>query len=171
MQPDSNLYLTCRLTIEPSKFVCRINDRMKTKAYLFIVILTLTSHIVSGQNNQPLQTLYSNNSISIESELIDCISTKNGTAKQYQLLQVKNLTDRTVKVTFKKNLWYGGKCTSCNSNSEEYISSVEIEPHGIVSGDCETYDKQLKVFVKMLNLKDVKQLTHFELVDVNVIEL
>jgi hypothetical protein len=27
------------------------------------------------------------------------------------------------------------------------------------------------VFVKMLNLNDVKQLTHFELVDVNVIEL
>lgn len=115
--------------------------------------------------------IFTSESITIESTLVDCNDIKNGTAKQYQSLEVKNLTASSIQVRFKKQLWYGGKCTSCQSDSEEYVTSVRLEPNGSLKGDCESNDKQLKVFVRMLNLKDVSQLTHFELVDVEITEL
>jgi hypothetical protein len=110
---------------------------------------------------------FENELVQINTQLIDCVSESNGTAKQYFAIEVVNLSVSPIGVTFKKDLWYDGICVSCDSESEEYISEIELEANATVKGDCES-GKNLKVFVKMLELKNVRQLTHFELNNIQI---
>lgn len=144
---------------------------MKTFRSLIIFAFSLLCNSALGQGIPLNQVLFSSDDVIIEGNLTDCIDEKNGTAKQYQVLEIKNLTNSSITVSFKKQLWYGSKCISCNSESEEYTASVEVAPNGVVSGNCESFDKTLKVFVRMLKLKGVTQLTHFEILDVEITEL
>ncbi len=111
--------------------------------------------------------LFSNEAAAIKSTTIDCVNKANGTAKQYLALEVQNNSDSPISVSFKKELWYDGNCISCNSNGQEFSVVKELEPNQTLVADCES-DKSLKIFVKMLEIKGVRQLTHFELKDIEI---
>ena len=136
-------------------------------ALLFILLF-----ISIQGNSQDLtdQQLFSENGVCIHQQLTDCIDNKNGTAKQYLFLQVINTTENAQRVSFKKELWYAGKCLTCDSDSDEYTISIDLDPGQSVSSNCENHNS-LSAFVRMLNLKNVRQLTHFELKNIQVTEL
>ena len=143
------------------------------KVYFVFVLFALLFGNISSSLAQEANfngILFQNEQVTVQSSTMDCISEVNGTAKQFVSVEIENKTEGQLLISFKKDMWYAGKCISCNSNSDEYITSITIEPNESVKGNCETPDKQLKVFVKMLNLTGVRTLTHFELVDMNITE-
>lgn len=142
---------------------------------VFLAILTtLTWTLLSisgfGQNSQIEGVQFSDELVTISTELIDCISNKNGTAKQYLSIKIENKLQTEVQVKFKKNLWYDGTCTNCESESDEHVVIRKIDAGASDSGNCES-SKALKIFVKMLNLKNVRKLTHHELKEIEVTKL
>lgn len=137
----------------------------------FSVLLTFACSFLStvsfSQNAQIEGVQFSNETITISTKKTDCISTKNGTAKQYLNITIENKSSDDVQVSFGKELWYDGKCINCNNISTEHQVTVKLSGGSSTSGNCES-GKDLKVFVKMLELKNVRQLTDFEFVDIKL---
>ncbi len=139
------------------------------KATLSVLIyLLLQFNVVECSAQDNLNgVLFSNEVATIKSASINCTNKAKGTAKQYLGLEIQNNSDSPITVSFKKELWYDGECVSCNSNGDEFSVIKELEPSQTLLADCEL-DKSLKIFVKMLELKGVRQLTHFELKDIEI---
>lgn len=108
--------------------------------------------------------------ISITTSVQACDDVKNGISKEYIFLSVSNENDYDVHLSFKKNLWFNGKCKSCDSNSQEHTVSITIEANGKTQGSCNE-SNGLRIFSQMLNLEKVSKLTHYELVDIEVNEV
>lgn len=114
--------------------------------------------------------LYNLNGLSIHSELIHCESITDGTSKEYVILTIENQNDHAIELTFKKEIWYNGTCLSCDSESLEYAFTAQLEANGALKGSC-TVNNGLRIFAKMTELKNVRQLTHFELKQISVREI
>ena len=137
-----------------------------------VIALWLLSFSAFSQSQVVEKThdLIAKDGISISSKLQNCDDVKNGTSKEYVLLDVHNENLFPVELSFKKNLWFDGKCTSCTSTSSEHIVSITIEAQSEMQGDCNKSDG-LRIFSKMLNLEKVRKLTNYELVDITVDEI
>jgi uncharacterized protein YcfL len=116
------------------------------------------------------QTIFDSELASISTEYVECIDEANGTAKAYLLINAVNKSNSVIDISFKKNLWFDGECVNCESESNEHILSFELEPSETKTGGCET-NSGMRIFVRMLNLTDVRQLTHFELETIEVTKL
>lgn len=134
------------------------------------MLSVLASGKLFAQIDQQTSTIYSSAGVSITSQLEDCHDTKNGTHKQYVLLSISNEKNTAIKISWKRELWHDGKCTTCMADSDEYHTSVEIPANTTLSGEC-TENNGLRIFVKMLDLKDVRQLTHYELKEITVTDV
>lgn len=139
------------------------------KIVLFLVC-SLTSLIGFGQNSEIAGVQFSNDQVSISTEFLDCVSSKNGTAKQYLNITLENKLETPVQVSFHKELWYNGLCINCENLTDEHLVNVKLEGGETISSSCES-DKELKIFFKMLNLKKVRQLSHYEFKDINIQKL
>lgn len=137
-----------------------------------IVLLSLFSFSAFSQNPVIDKThdLIAKDGISITSALQNCESVKNGTSKEYVFLRIFNENPYPVHVSFKKNLWFDGKCNSCSSTSPEHIVSITIEPNKKLEGSCDE-NNGLRLFSQMLNLDQVRKLTNYELIDITVNEV
>ncbi len=122
-----------------------------------------------GQNLQP-SILYSSNSVTIRAEQVRCESVENGTSKEYIILNIENQNYHAVELSFKKEMWYDGKCLSCDSESSEYVFTGRIEPSGTNKGECDM-NNGLRIFSKMHDLKNARKLTHYELKQISVHEV
>lgn len=142
------------------------------KAIRFFTILLccciIYTHSTAQSSGSEIQ--FENNQVSISTETLDCIDASKGTAKQCLSLIVSNKLDQPISVSFKREMWYGSKCLNCNSDSKEYISQIELGANETKTGDCSS-SKQLLIFSKMLELKGVRELTHFEIKNINIQEL
>lgn len=108
--------------------------------------------------------------ISISSALHNCDDVKNGTFKEYVILSVFNENPYPVQLSFKKNIWFDGKCASCTSTSPEHIVSITIGANEKVEGGCDV-NNGLRIFSKMSNLDKVRKLTNYELINIEVNEI
>jgi hypothetical protein len=108
--------------------------------------------------------------VSITSNQIDCVNQQNGTAKTYLALSLTNNSDQEISVSFKKNMWYDGNCISCESASDEYNVSRKMLPNETLVGSCDD-NQDLNIFMRMMELEGVRQLTHAELENINSVEL
>ncbi len=135
-------------------------------------LIVLFSFVFFNQNcfAQQTEVLFENEDAVITSTVIDCIDEANGTAKQYVSLAATNKRAYSIEISFKKDLWYGAKCISCNSTSQEYVSVIQLEGNEVEAGQCGD-SKKLLLFKKMLKLKDVRELSHFELKNLNTRKL
>ena len=143
------------------------------KVYLvpfLLCALWIQSFEILAQGSAETETHFENENAVISTSIIDCVSEKNGTAKQYMSISITNKLEQSINVSFKREMWFAGDCTSCNSNSDEYISTITLDPNQEISGACGE-PKDLLIFYKMMKLKGVRQLTHFELRNINVQKL
>lgn len=139
---------------------------MQNLRFLVLAFLTLQSFWLFGQDSEG-NLIYNSGGIRISASLAECTDHHNGTAKAYRFLEMANASEDAITIRFKKNLWYDGKCISCSSTSEEYVVEAKLNPGETISGNC-AESNRLRVFVKMIDLKNVRQLTHFELVDIQI---
>ncbi len=134
---------------------------MKNLGMLWCLLLIYTS--LTAQN----KSYFSNDKIEILQNVADCHDDENGIHKQFVFFTLKNKTNEAIRVSYKKQLWYNGTCTTCNSDSKEQQFSIVLNPNETIQGTCDKNNKALSVFSKMLNMKK-SELTRFELTDIKI---
>jgi hypothetical protein len=126
--------------------------------------------MVLAQELSKVGVQFNNEKARISTQLLDCVDRGKGIAKQYVRIEVENRLEESMVVTFKREMWFDGKCLNCNSDSSEYISSLTLEANETIRGTCGE-SRDLLIFSKMLELKGVRQLSHFELKNINIQKL
>ena len=137
---------------------------MKKVLFTFLVCLCSISFAQNGNKVE----YFSNDGITISLISKDCINTAKGTAKQYLFIEIINTTASDLNVSFDKEIWYDNKCHTCNSNSIEYKVEVIVPANSTIGGNCESNNKTLRIFSKMLNLDKVRKLSKYELKNIAV---
>lgn len=145
---------------------------VRIKLLAMIVLLSLYCFSAFSQSAviENTNDLISKDGITIASAMQNCENVKNGISKEYVLLSISNQNNYPVHVSFKKNLWFDGKCKSCSSTSDEHIVSLTIEANKQAEGSCDE-NNGLRLFSRMLNLDKVRKLTNYELIDITVNEI
>jgi hypothetical protein len=106
--------------------------------------------------------------VQIFSTPADCSDLANGTSNEYLLLKIVNSNSTSVEVSFLKNAWYNGNCSNCSGDSPERRSELVVAANESLVGSCDSKDKRLKVFSRMLRQEKARKLTKFEVVNMNV---
>lgn len=97
----------------------------------------------------------------------ECHDVQNDVHKSIIVLQLVNLTDKQISVSYNQHLWYDGKCRGCD-NLPEQTFGIRLAPNETRTGSCEdSKTKALYVFDKMLNVKAAK-LDKFELANIQI---
>lgn len=111
------------------------------------------------QNSKKLYSSYDGVEIYISTK--NCINKQQGIEKQIIVMELLNTNSFPVNFYIEKNLWFDNKCSNCNTKESQI--NYTIESNSSIEGGCETKNKSLNIFVKMLNLDNVRQLTKYEL--------
>jgi hypothetical protein len=135
----------------------------KTLTFLLVFVTTFTF----GQNTQRIE-LFAQENITINIIQEDCINPNKGTEIQYYFIEIINNNSTPVNVSFKKEIWYDNVCQSCGSESDEYKVNATVPPNSTIIGGCNSDNKSLRIFSKMLNLDKVRKLSKYELKNINV---
>lgn len=140
----------------------------------FRTVLTGLFLLMAGssvaQNSIPDGVYYQDKVLRISTSVADCVNKSNGTAKAYIIIEAENLSDSDIILSLRKNLWYDGNCGNCNSTSKEHQIELNLGAGETIKGSC-TENNGLRIFQKMIDLKNVRQLTHFELKDIKAAKL
>ena len=106
--------------------------------------------------------------VQIFSTPADCSDIANGTSNEYLVLKVVNANATPVNVNFSKNAWYNGNCSNCSGDSPERRVELVVAANESLVGSCDSKDKRLKVFSRMLRQEKARKLTKFEVVNMTV---
>lgn len=139
---------------------------MMKQIILFLFITIKLVVFAQTQPNKYNYTLIDGVEINVIEE--DCIDEKYGIEKRNLIIELNNLNNYPVTISFKKEIWYDDKCQSCQLNSDEYLVNQMLLKKTTIIGGCKSDNKSLNIFVKMLNLDNVRQLTKYELKDIKV---
>ena len=148
----------------------KFDRSMKTLVSVFILpCFALFSMVGFSQDlDEGSQLVHSENGVSIFSESQDCIDGSKGTAVQYIMLRVKNGNSSQTKISFDKELWHAGKCSTCNTNSPEHHVEIIVPANSELKGSCDKEQRGLMIYMRMIELKNVRSLTHFELKNIQI---
>ena len=141
------------------------------KTNLFILAFFALPTLICAQSAAlvpNMNQIYTDELVQISSQKVDCVDASKGTAKQYVVLTVWNKQEIPINVSFKKETWFDNKCSNCNSESPEYRVNLNLDANSAVRGSCATDNRELRIFSKMLELKNVRELTHYELKNIEV---
>lgn len=93
---------------------------------------------------------------------------KHGIHKEYLLIRIENTNSESVDLTWKDEIWYDGKCVSCESTSDEFNKSIKINSGVSVEGDCSANNfPELRIHSKFLNY-DLEELTKYEMAQIQI---
>lgn len=138
---------------------------MKSFFFLIFFIIAIRSFSQSAiEKNQ----IYSSDGIEINLKKVDCIDKAKGIEKQILYFEMINSNNYPVNISFKRELWYNNICDACISNSSEYFINQNIQSSSSIQGGCTSKIPSLNIFVKMLNLDNVRQLTNYECKDIKI---
>lgn len=106
----------------------------------------------------------------IDYKLMDCNQPENGVYKQYYILRFTNKGQKDIEISFNRAVWYNGKCSGCE-NGQENTRTLLVLAQSSIQGDCDTKDKTLFIFNKMLDNTTTTRLEKFELRNIQVTTL
>jgi hypothetical protein len=136
---------------------------------LFLFLLSLISYFnIFAQQETLAFTYFAENGVEINITEETCSDTKYGIDKKIIVIELKNLNNYPVKLSFRKDTWYNNQCTTCNSSSKEFLVEETLMPNTSVKGNCTTQKDFLTIFKKMLNLEKVRQLSKYEFKNITI---
>lgn len=139
---------------------------------LFLISLNLFSQNTSKSVSAPKPEwkLYKElNGIQVYTQTDECNDFKNGTYYEYIMLRFVNTTTDNKKIKWSENLFYNGKCTNCDGNSDKPFFEFELEANQIKQGDCGAdVNDMFRIFNRFLNYNDKPVLTKYEFVNFEV---
>lgn len=139
--------------------------RFVSKVLLFFLLFYTSNTFgqINAENNK-----YNDSGVDVTVSIFDCINKSTGIDKSILGIEIINSNDYPVSVLFTKELWYNNICSTCNTNSDENSVKVTIQKQSTLVGNCDSKIKDLIVFVKMLNLDNVRELTNYEFKNIKV---
>lgn len=145
--------------------------KMSTVSFLLVLMAMQVTQAQSLGNGAPdgWKLEHEEGNVRILSKHTDCSDKANGTSNEYLLLKVVNDNPSAVSVSFTRNTWYDGKCNSCGIPRPENHTEIIVAANATTAGDCQDENKSLKVFSRMLDMKDVRKMTRFQVSDVSIL--
>jgi hypothetical protein len=134
---------------------------------LVFLLGTLSSF---GQNSSNGSIYYQDESVVIRVSETQCDDAANGISKVYLFLDIENISGEEIEFSCKKEFWYDGECSNCASDSDEHRIEIKLSEGETRLGSCNEKNR-LRIFVKMTDLKNVRELTRFDLKDININKL
>lgn len=135
---------------------------------VFTIFLALNNLSLFGENPNNWTTYFENNEVKIEYLYQNCDYTEQFDS-EYVIIKATNLTDKSITIEWKEELWYDEKCINCNQDSPEYITTLTLPANSTLQGECNKWSK-LKLFSKfteklenMPGIDKISALTKFEL--------
>ena len=110
------------------------------------------------------------NGIQIYFKHSECNDEKNGLYQELVLLKFINTTKENLTIEWDNELWYDGKCWTCDNDSkEENHFILKLKAGESIEGEC-GLDKSriLQIFQRYTNHDDVPVLSNFELINISV---
>jgi hypothetical protein len=132
-------------------------------------ILTILTYFIIQSNVSDWQTYKSLPQVDVLYTLEQCHDEVNGMHREYILLKFVNKTDKKIKLDWQYERYEDGTCNTCGSN--EYKYSLVLKANETIEAKCDSKERELKVFVKHLDLPNVKNFSKFELGGLKVTEL
>lgn len=117
------------------------------------------------QTSKEWKFYFENKEVKIESCLFSCEKPSVDIHNKYVLLKITNKTNKTIEVSFEKELWSNEICTTC-SDSKEFETKIILQPNEVAQADCDSKTKELKIFHSNSNAKKI--LTKFELKEIKI---
>lgn len=134
--------------------------------YLLIFSIIFTSFSAFTQNSE-WKLLESKNGVNVYSKLNRCIVPTDAMDSDYYLFKLENTTTAPLKIEWKIDKWYDGKCYTCNN--EYKVHSYELPANSSVEAECgRNKTESLKVYVKHNNFNTGTKFTKFQLSDFQV---
>ncbi len=130
------------------------------------IMLLMTGISAFAQDNWT--NYYNSAEVKVNYKHIECHDDANDIHKKLVVFQFVNLTGNAITVNFSKQLWYDGKCISCDDTSESWFS-VRLAANETQEGNCSQRNKAFYALDKLLNVKS-KSLTKFELTGIEISE-
>lgn len=113
------------------------------------------------------QLLASNEFIDINYKYGECNLPSQGTHDEFVYLQIKNKTNKELKIEWNTEYWYNEKCYGCEDGNTENHRVIYLIPNTIIEGICaEDVNPALVILSRMLNIKINTELTNFNLRDI-----
>ncbi len=110
------------------------------------------------------QLLASNEFVDINYKYGECNLPSQGTHDEFVYLQIKNKTNKELKIEWNTEYWYNGKCYGCEDGNMENHKTIHLIPNITMEGICaEDVNPALVILSKMLNIKISTELTNFNL--------
>src|SRR5688572_1887088 len=136
---------------------------------LLFPMLFIAAFIHTAMSQQTWQNYYSSDELRINYRSVECHDVANGIHKKIMILQFANLTDKSLSVSFDKQLRYNnGKCIGCTSTPQQHFT-VSLFPKQMLEGSCEDKStKSLYIVESMLNVQGTA-LTRFELANIHIL--
>ena len=112
---------------------------VKFLLFIFLFFGTLTTFAQRTSEDLSDWKLYKEISgLQIYSKEIGCHDNHNGIHEKYIVFQFINSTSEEMEITWEQELWYDGKCFTCNRpSSDENLYKVNIAPSESVEGNCD----------------------------------
>lgn len=117
------------------------------------------------QSSKEWKFYFENEEIKIESSLFSCDKPSDDIYNKYIVLKITNKTNKTIEVSFEKELWSNDICTTC-SDSKEFKTKIILRPNEVAQADCDSKTKELKIFHSNSNSKKI--LSKFELKNIKI---
>ena len=153
-----------------------IKKSIQSIILIFLAFAFLNVHSQDNSNSKKQLTsknwkLYKNiNGIQILYKSSECNDETNGLYQELVLLKFINTTKENLKIEWDNELWYDGKCWTCDNDSkEENHFTLKLKAGENIEGEC-GLDKSriLQIFQKYTNHDDVPVLSNFELKNLSV---
>ncbi len=151
--------------------------RYSFASYCFLIICSLISSNIFSQNTSKSVSspesdwsLFKElNGVQVFTQIDECNDFKNGTHYEYIMLRFVNTTSVNKKIKWSENLYYNGKCSNCDGNSDKPVFEFELGSNRIKQGDCgDDANDMFRIFNRFLNYTDKAVLTKYEFVNFEV---
>lgn len=140
---------------------------------LFLVLFIVSSISVSAGGvklkNGNWNRLSVNSLAIVNYKYVNCDLPSQGTHQEMVYLQFKNLSKKTIVISYDLLKFYNNKCVNCEENAEGKHFVIELAPGQSLEGACDSKNNQgIKIFSKMLDFEASSVLTDFEISNFNV---
>ncbi|MCL3781545.1 hypothetical protein EMN47_14230 [Prolixibacteraceae bacterium JC049] len=94
---------------------------------------------ITHKNNVEWKKFFENEKLTLSVKYADCSDQENGIYQDFYLIRIENKTNQKLLVNWHYDLYYDGKCTSCNDKDNEFLFRHELKAKEIIEPSCSNY--------------------------------
>ncbi|MES2588990.1 MAG: hypothetical protein V4622_08420 [Bacteroidota bacterium] len=148
---------------------------MKNKADFFKKLLLIWMGLIclnsysqtqasSKIKSKEWQSLFNNDLVNINYRYSECNLIQDAINKEEYYLQIQNLSNETLTLSWDLELIYGDKCFNCYGENDELKFELTLNPNESIEGSCgERNQYKLNIFSKFLDGKSQAKLSDFNI--------